>query len=85
MKASMGQIPPWGWDKDNITTAVINRYITDRSKGLTEATLSDLPTVQFIHESVNDYFLRENRLQEVWAEIDDNFCGFIYNMIKQSC
>jgi ankyrin repeat protein len=45
------------WDRDEITTEVMERFLLDASKGLAEMTKGKYPTVQFIHESVKEYLL----------------------------
>lgn len=53
------------WNPDEITPSVMKRFIIDSSKGLTEVTKSKNETVQFIHESVKDFLLKENGLREI--------------------
>ncbi|KAI5460968.1 Pfs, NB-ARC and ankyrin domain protein [Mariannaea sp. PMI_226] len=62
------------WDHDEITKPVMRRFILDASKGLAEVTKSKSPTVQFIHESVNDFLLKENGLR-----------AFCHERLKQCC
>ncbi|KAK6222683.1 hypothetical protein LQW54_000864 [Pestalotiopsis sp. IQ-011] len=47
------------WDSHDHEEADARRYILDKSKGLAEVTKAKIPTVQFIHESVNDFLLKE--------------------------
>jgi hypothetical protein len=49
------------------TEAVIRRFLLDCSKGLTEVTGS--LKVQFIHESVRDFLLKGNGLNEIWPDL----------------
>lgn len=63
------------WDPEEITVSVMERFILDSSKGLAEATKSKTPTIQFIHESVRDFLLKENGLREIWADLGANFRG----------
>jgi hypothetical protein len=51
------------WNPSNDTPEMIERFITSTSKGLIEVRKGDIETVQFIHESVNDFLLRNKRLQ----------------------
>jgi hypothetical protein len=74
-----------GWDPKEITEDVIKRFILDSSKGLVEATKSKKPTVQFIHESVRDFLLKENSLNKVWPELGSNFDGRSHESLKQCC
>ena len=55
---------------------VIKRSILNSSKGLAEITKSKIPSVQFIHESVRDFLLKENGLRDIWSEqLGSNFQG----------
>ncbi|KAI0450702.1 ankyrin [Xylaria acuta] len=49
------------WDETDVPMDQINRFNLNASKGLAEITKKD-SAVQFIHESVRDYLLRENGL-----------------------
>ncbi|KID93484.1 Pfs, NB-ARC and Ankyrin domain protein, partial [Metarhizium majus ARSEF 297] len=73
------------WDPDEITAPVTERYIIDSSKGLAEVSSSKSPTVQFIHESVSDFFLKENGLKEIWSDLGTNFQGKSHERLKQCC
>ncbi|KDE76767.1 ankyrin repeat protein [Aspergillus oryzae 100-8] len=72
----------WGPD---ITPAVMDRYILDCSKGLAEVTKGKTQTVQFIHESVNDFLLRENGLMEICPDLGSDFQGQSHERLKQCC
>ncbi|QMW26206.1 hypothetical protein G4B84_001451 [Aspergillus flavus NRRL3357] len=72
----------WGPD---ITPAVMDRYILDCSKGLAEVTKGKTQTVQFIHESVNDFLLRENGLMEICSDLGSDFQGQSHERLKQCC
>ncbi|KAF4878205.1 putative ankyrin repeat protein [Colletotrichum siamense] len=43
------------------------------SKGLAEITKSSQPVVQFIHESVRDFLIKENGLQQLWPDLGFNW------------
>jgi ankyrin repeat protein len=73
------------WDHEEITKDVIKRFILDSSKGLVEATVSKEQRVQFIHESVRDFLLRENGLGKIWPEFGSNFHGQSHERLKQCC
>ena len=60
------------WDPEETTNEVIKLFILDCSKGLAEATVSKAPRVQFIHESVRDFLLKENGLSKIWPEYGTN-------------
>lgn len=46
------------------------RYIISSSKGLAELTRSETPTVQFIHESVRDFLIKDHGLATLWPNHD---------------
>jgi hypothetical protein len=73
------------WDHEEITKDVIKRFILDSSKGLAEATVSKEQRVQFIHESVRDFLLKENGLGKIWPEFGSNFQGQSHERLKQCC
>ncbi|KAL2129396.1 hypothetical protein VTI74DRAFT_7840 [Chaetomium olivicolor] len=63
----------------------MKRFILDSSKGLAEVTKSENPTVQFIHESVKDFLLKENGLREIWSDLGGNFAAASHERLKQCC
>lgn len=73
------------WNPDEITPSVMKRFIIDSSKGLAEVTKSKNETVQFIHESVKDFLLKENGLREIWSDLGANFQGESHERLKQCC
>ena len=73
------------WDPDEITEKDINRFLLDSSKGLTEVTVSKEPKVQFIHETVRDFLLKENSLSKIWPKFEENFQGQGHERLKQCC
>ncbi|KAL5093393.1 hypothetical protein Trisim1_011197 [Trichoderma cf. simile WF8] len=73
------------WNPNEITASDIERFILNSSKGLTEVTKSKTPTVQFIHESVKDYLLKENGLRDIWPDFRTNVNGDSHERLKQCC
>ncbi|KAJ4392780.1 hypothetical protein N0V91_011263, partial [Didymella pomorum] len=73
------------WDHEEITKDVIKRFVLDSSKGLAEATISKESRVQFIHESVRDFLLKENGLGKIWPEFGINFQDQSHERLKQCC
>jgi hypothetical protein len=73
------------WDSDEMSIDAIKRFILNSSKGLAEITRSGTPTVQFIHESVRDFLLKENGLNEVWTDLGNNFQGESHERLKHCC
>jgi ankyrin repeat protein len=67
------------------TEDTIRRFLLRSSKGLTEITMSGEEKVQFIHESVRDFLLKENSLSKVWPEFGSNFVGQSHERLKQCC
>jgi ankyrin repeat protein/nucleoside phosphorylase len=74
------------WNTDVITIDVVKRFILNSSKGLAEITRSKVaPTVQFIHESVRDFLLKENGLCKIWPDFGSNLQGQSHDRLKQCC
>ncbi|KFZ24911.1 hypothetical protein V502_00588 [Pseudogymnoascus sp. VKM F-4520 (FW-2644)] len=73
------------WDPDEISTEDINLFILSSSKGLAEITKTKAGTVQFIHESVRDFLLKENGLGQIWADLEVNASGLSHNRLKECC
>lgn len=73
------------WDTDVDTINVIRRFILSSSKGLAEITQSKAPAVQFIHESVRDFLLKENGLCRIWPDLGGNLQGQSHDQLKQCC
>ncbi|PSN73262.1 ankyrin [Corynespora cassiicola Philippines] len=73
------------WDTDEITTQDIERFILNASKGLAEITKSKNPTVQFIHESVRDFLLKEEGLGKIWQDLKNNFQGLSHSRLRDCC
>jgi ankyrin repeat protein/nucleoside phosphorylase len=74
------------WNTDVITIDVIRRLILNSSKGLAEITRSKAaPTVQFIHESVRDFLLKENGLCKIWPDFGSNLQGQSHDQLKHCC
>ncbi|RYP06922.1 hypothetical protein DL764_002870 [Monosporascus ibericus] len=58
---------------------------TDSSNGLAEMTKSDYPTIQFIHESLRDFPIKDNGLRELFPELEQDFEGSCHSRLKQCC
>ncbi|KAI0438486.1 hypothetical protein F4803DRAFT_565241 [Xylaria telfairii] len=63
----------------------MNKYILSSSKGLAESTKSSKPTVQFIHESVRDFLLKDGGLNRLWPDLRTNVPGLSHDRLKQCC
>jgi ankyrin repeat protein len=68
-----------------VTLETIRKFLLRSSKGLTEITKTKNKKVQFIHESVRDFLLKENGLSKIWPEFADNFQGQSHDRLKQCC
>jgi ankyrin repeat protein len=73
------------WDPEDITLEDIKRFILSSSKGLAEPTRSKTPTIQFIHESVRDFLLKENGLALLQLGVDCTSAGPIHDSLKGHC
>ncbi|KAL6161589.1 hypothetical protein ACJQWK_08845 [Exserohilum turcicum] len=70
------------WEPDEITQETISNFILDCFKGLTDITVSKNRQVQFIHESVRDFLLKEDGLSKAWPEYNVNFQGRSHERLK---
>ncbi|RYP89313.1 hypothetical protein DL769_000068 [Monosporascus sp. CRB-8-3] len=73
------------WNPDEISMGLIKTYILNSSKGLAEVTKSKTPTVQFIHESVRDFLLKENGLRAVWTHLGGKLLGECHERLAHCC
>ncbi|GJC77686.1 hypothetical protein ColLi_00524 [Colletotrichum liriopes] len=73
------------WNPKDNTHELIDRFITSSSKGLAETTRSDDKTVQFIHESVRDFLLKDNGLRKLWPNMGDDFEAQSQDKLKDCC
>ncbi|RAK93710.1 hypothetical protein BO79DRAFT_224172 [Aspergillus costaricaensis CBS 115574] len=73
------------WDPEDITEQDMDRFILHSSKGLAETTKSGEKTVQFIHESVRDFLLKDNGLRELWPEHQGDFEASSHDRLKKCC
>lgn len=74
-----------GWNREKISTDSMNHYVVSSSKGLAETTKSKKSTVQFIHESVRDFLLKEDGLKSLWPELGDNPEGRSHERLRDCC
>jgi hypothetical protein len=63
----------------------IQKYVLDKSKGLVELTISRNPTIQFVHESVRDFLLKENGLSRIFAKLGTNITWQSHEELKDCC
>ncbi|CEI62578.1 hypothetical protein FVEN_g5114 [Fusarium venenatum] len=62
-----------------------DRCVISSSKGLAEITKAKQPTVQFIHESVRDFLIKDKGLHELWPEIRADWESFGHDRLKLCC
>lgn len=55
-------------DPSHLTSDILEKFVISSSKGLAEVTKSAHPTVQFIHESIPDFLLKDRGLLELWPD-----------------
>ncbi|KAJ4347659.1 hypothetical protein N0V85_009749 [Neurospora sp. IMI 360204] len=72
------------WDQSQLTADDIQRCITYSSKGLIEVPKAE-STVQFIHESVKDFLLRNQRLQSLDPTLGSKPIGQSHDRLKTCC
>ena len=75
----------WVWYPEEVTGADMERYILARSKGLLQLTQAEDPTVQFIHESVREFFLKPNALRDLWPGFEGFQETFSYHLLRDCC
>jgi hypothetical protein len=73
------------WNRSADTPEMIKRFITSTSKGLVEVRKGHTGTVQFIHESVNDFLLRNKRLQTLDPTLEQQVIGASHNQLMACC
>lgn len=72
-------------DADVVTKEQMELFILSSSKGLAEITKTKHPVVQFIHESVRDFLLRNNGVQYIMPRQLDNFEASSHDQLKRCC
>ncbi|KAK1961793.1 purine and uridine phosphorylase, partial [Colletotrichum sublineola] len=73
-------------DTEEITTEDMNLFVLSSSKGLAEtATKSKKSIVQFIHESVRDFLLKDGGLKSLWPDIESDFAENSHERLKRCC
>lgn len=74
------------WNRDEATIEVMDKFVLSSSKGLAEVTRAGKnATVQFIHESVNDFLLKDGGLYDLWPELAGNFVCSSHEKLKNCC
>jgi ankyrin repeat protein len=74
------------WCLSKVTNQTVRRFITTSSRGLIEIRENDFSrTTQFIHESVNDFLLRNRRLQTLDPTLAPHIVGTSHNRLANCC
>ncbi|RYP49442.1 hypothetical protein DL768_004852 [Monosporascus sp. mg162] len=73
------------WNPEYISIADMRLFVLSSSKGLAEVTRSKDQTVQFIHESVPDFLIKDNGLYELWPDLTRDFPSISHDRLKQCC
>ncbi|POR31456.1 Uncharacterized protein TPAR_08331 [Tolypocladium paradoxum] len=73
------------WNPRHLTPKAMDRIVVSSSKGLAEVSKSTDRSVQFIHESVRDFLVKEKGLHELWSELGENFESLSHDRLKQCC
>ncbi|CZS75070.1 unnamed protein product [Fusarium graminearum] len=63
----------------------IRKSVISSSKGLAEVTKAKRPTVQFIHESVRDFLVKDKGLHQLWPEFGADWESQAHERIKLCC
>ena len=63
----------------------IEIFVISSSKGLAEITSSSTPTVQFIHESVRDFLIKDRGLFELWPELEAEWDALGHDALSNCC
>ncbi|KAJ3496634.1 hypothetical protein NLG97_g2517 [Lecanicillium saksenae] len=73
------------WDPRRTKDASVHRFILSSSKGLVDNKISQTNrTVQFIHESVREFFLKDG-LRRIWPGLKGDIRGESHEQMKQTC
>ncbi|KAL3296536.1 Pfs domain-containing protein [Colletotrichum asianum] len=73
------------WDTEQISKESMNQFMVSSSKGLAEMTKSKNAIVQFIHESVRDFLLKDDGLTTLWPGLRDNPEGRSHERLTTCC
>jgi ankyrin repeat protein len=73
----------------DVTAEVMRLFVHSSLKGLAQVTKTrsqdKIPTVQFIHESVRDFFLLKKGYQRLWTDHDDQFVAYSHEVLRDRC
>lgn len=63
----------------------MDRFLLNSSKGLAGTVKSRDKTVQFIHESLRDFLVKESGISTLQCEFDGSFVGNSHEQLRRSC
>ncbi|KAJ3481732.1 hypothetical protein NLG97_g7751 [Lecanicillium saksenae] len=66
-------------------TDTADKYVVSCSKGLAEITKQEFSTVQFIHESVRDFLIKDGGLYVLWPDLGFDWESPGHEKLKQCC
>lgn len=61
------------------------KYVLSSTKGLAQVAQSTPPIVQFIHESVRDYLLKDDGLRKLWPDLSFKWKDMGHEQLKHNC
>ncbi|WQF78469.1 Putative NACHT nucleoside triphosphatase, P-loop containing nucleoside triphosphate hydrolase [Colletotrichum destructivum] len=78
------------WDSSQIPQKIMELFVLSSSKGLAETTATSKatntdPTVQFIHESVRDFLLKDDGIRAIWPDAGPDFEAKSHERLKSCC
>ncbi|KAF3771367.1 hypothetical protein M406DRAFT_11270, partial [Cryphonectria parasitica EP155] len=73
------------WDPEYQNADSMDRFVLSSSKGLAEVTKSKHRTVQFIHESVRDFLIKDHGFHDLWRELGEDIQSSSHDRLKQCC
>ncbi|KAK5998770.1 Ankyrin repeat domain-containing protein 50 [Cladobotryum mycophilum] len=73
------------WDPENFPESILELFVLSSSKGLAEVIKSKQKTVQFIHESVRDFLVKDDGIRQLWPEIGENLETWSHDQLKKCC
>jgi hypothetical protein len=85
--AMMAGLPPQDleWVSDDITEEQMHSFLLTSSKGFAERTKGKKPTVQFIHESVRDFLIKDNGFYSICREPAESLEFVAHEQLKHCC
>ncbi|KAK3670382.1 hypothetical protein LTR78_009735 [Recurvomyces mirabilis] len=73
------------WDPEYITFEHMKTYVQHSSKGFAELTQTKEPTVQFIHESIRDFLLKDGGLSNLLDSCGSSVESSSHERLKSCC